>query len=61
MYVISDLNGEKIVRNENKSQKTTQEEFMIEKVIKIKGDRLHIKWKDYDSLFKSWINMGDIA
>ena len=30
-------------------KKTNQKEFRIEKVIKRKGDKLHVKWKDYDS------------
>ena len=39
-YEINDLNGEKIVRSfyEKELQKTNQEEFRIEKVIKRKGD-----------------------
>ena len=38
MYVISDLNGKKIIGKfyEKKLQKTNQEEFRIEKVIKKK-------------------------
>ena len=37
-YIISDLNGEEIVRtfHEKKLQKTNQKEFRIEKVIKRK-------------------------
>ena len=47
-YVISDLNGEEIVGTyENKLQKTNQKEFRVEKVIKIKDDKLHVKWKGY--------------
>ena len=46
-YVINDLNGEKIIGTfyENKLQKTNQQEFRIEKVIKKKGDKLLVKWK----------------
>ena len=28
-------------------QKAKQKEFRIEKVIKRKGNKLHVKWKDY--------------
>ena len=28
----------------------------VEKVIKIKVDKLYVKWKVYDNLFNSWIN-----
>ena len=44
-YVISNLNGEKIVETfyEKESQKTNQIEFRIEKVIKRKYDKLFVK------------------
>ena len=37
-------------------QKNNQKEFRVEKVIKRKGDKLYIKWKDYHSFFNSWID-----
>ena len=44
-YVISDLNGEVITGSfyEKELQKTNQKKFRIEKVIKRKGDKLHVK------------------
>ena len=44
-YVINDLNGEEIIGTfyENELQKTKQNEFRIEKVIKKKGDKLYVK------------------
>ena len=44
-YVINDLNGEEITGTfyENELQKTNQEEFRIEKVIKRKGDKIYVK------------------
>ena len=52
-YVINDLNGEEIIGTfyEKELQKTNQQEFRIEKVIKRKGDKLYVKWKDYDNSF----------
>ena len=46
-YVISDLNGEQITGTfyEKELQKTNQEEFRIEKVIKRKCDKMYVKWK----------------
>ena len=41
------------------AKKTNQKEFRV-KVIKIKGNKLYVKWKDYDCLFSSWINKKDI-
>ena len=37
-------------------QKTYQEEFRIEKVIKGKDVELYVIWKSYDNLFNSWID-----
>ena len=56
--MISALNGEEIIGTfyEKKLQKTSQENFRIEKVLKRKGDNLHVKWKGYDNSFNSWIN-----
>ena len=57
-YVINDLNGEEIIGTfyEKELQKTNQQEFRIEKVIKRKGDKLYVKWKGYDNSFNSWID-----
>ena len=62
-YVISDFNGEKITRTfyEKELQKTGQEKFRIEKVIKRKGNKLYVKWKGYDNSFNSWIDKKDIV
>ena len=62
-YVINDLNGEEIIGAfyENELQKTNQEEFRIEKVIKRKGDKIYVKWKGYEDLFNSWVDKKDIV
>ena len=62
-YLINDLNGEKNIGTfyEKELQKTNQEEFRIEKVIKRKGDKLYVKWKGYDNSFNSWIDKKDLA
>ena len=61
-YVISDLNGEKLAGSfyEKEMQKTSQEKFRIEKVLKRKGDKLYVKWKRYDNSFNSWIGKKDL-
>ena len=46
---------------ENELQKTNQEDFRIEKVIKKKGNTLYVKWKGYDNSFNSWIDKKDIV
>ena len=42
-------------------QKTNQNEFRVEKVIKRKGDKLYAKWKSYDNSFNSCIDKKDIV
>ena len=45
-----------------KNYKTNhQQEFRIEKVIKRKGDKLYVKWKDYNGSFNSWIDKKDLV
>ena len=58
IYVISDLNGEEITGSfyDKELQKNNRKEFRIEKVLKRKGDKLHVKWKGYDNCFNSWID-----
>ena len=41
-------------------QKTDQKEFRIEKVLKIKGDKLYDKWKGYNNCFNCWIDKKDL-
>ena len=62
-YVINDLNDNEIIWTfyEKELQKTNQHEFRTEKVIKKKGDKLYVKWKVYNTLFKSWIDKKDLA
>ena len=62
-HFISDLNGEKIIETfyEKELQKTNQQEFRIEKIIKRKGDKLYVKWKGYNNSFNSWIDKKDIV
>ena len=42
-------------------QRTNQQDFRIEKVIKKKGDKLSVKWKGYDNSFNSWIDKKDLS
>ena len=62
-YAISDLNNKPITGSfyEEELQKTSQEKFRIEKIIKRKDDKLFIKWKEYDNSFNSWIDKKDLV
>ena len=62
-YVIDNLNGEEVTGTfyEKELQKIDQQGFRIEKVIKKKGDKLYVKWKEYDNSFNSWIGKKDLV
>ena len=61
-YLINDLNDEKIVgtRYDKELQKTNQQEFRIENIVKKKCDKLYLKWKGYDSPFNNRIDKKDL-
>ena len=61
-YVNSDLNREEITASfyEKELQKSSQEKFRIEKVLKRKGDKLYVKWNGYNNRFNSWIDKKDL-
>ena len=44
------------IKNCKKKKKKNQKEFTIEKVIKKKGNKLYVKWKEYNNSINSWIN-----
>ena len=59
---INDINGDKITGSfyerelQKKKQKKKQKELRNEKVIKRKGEKLHVKWKGYNNSFNSGID-----
>ena len=61
-YIVNDLNDEETIGSfyEKEMQKTSQEEFRIEKVLKKKGDKLYVKWKGNNNSFNRWINKKDL-
>ena len=62
-YVFNDLNGEEITGTfyEKELQKTSQDEFRIEKVIKRKGNKIYVKWKGYNNSLNSWIDKAGLV
>ena len=62
-YKIVDLNGEEIKGTfyEPELQKTSQELFRIEKVIKRGKNKSLVKWKGYSDDFNSWVDKKDIV
>ena len=41
----------------NCKKKKIKKSFDLKKVIKRKGDKLYVKWKEYDNSFKNWIDL----
>ena len=62
-YKIADLNGEEIQGTfyEPELQKTSQQLFRIEKVIKRGKKKSLVKWKGYSDDFNSWVDIKDIV
>ena len=57
-FVIYDLNVEEIIGTfyEKELQKTNQQEFRVDKLIKKKEHKLYVKWEGYDNSYSSWID-----
>ena len=62
-YKIADLIGKEIEGTlyEPELQKTSQELFRIEKVIKRGKKKSLVKWKGYSDDFSSWVDNTDIV
>ena len=62
-YRIADLNGEVIQGTfyEPKLQKTNNDTFRIEKIIKKGRNKSLVKWKGYTDKFNSWLDNKDIV
>ena len=60
-YVTNDLKGEEIVLTffGKELQKTNKKDIRVEKVIKRKGNKAYVTWKDFDSFFNSRIDKID--
>ena len=60
---IADLNGEEIQSTfyEPELQKTSQETFRIEKIIKREKKKSLVKWQGYSDAFNSWVDNKDIV
>ena len=63
-YQIKDMN-DKIIKGqfyekELQLTKNITGEYIIEKILKTKGNNIFVKWRNYDSSFNSWVNKSDI-
>jgi hypothetical protein len=61
-YKVKDLNGEEIKGTfcEQEMQKSTQDTFHIERVLKTKGNKFLVKWMGYSEKFNSWVDKKDV-
>ena len=61
-YKINDYNGEEIQGSfyEQELQKTKQDIFRIDKIMKQQGNKCLFKWLGYHDSFNSWIDYKDI-
>ena len=64
MYKLKDMNDEiiegSLYEKELQKTKNTSDEYIIEKIIKTKNDKLFVKWRGYNNSFNSWINKKDV-
>ena len=61
-YKLEDLKGEEIKGTfyEPELQKTEQQIYRIEKIIKKKKGKTCVKWKGYSDEFNSWVDNKDL-
>ena len=64
MYKFKDMNDEIIegsfYEKELQKTKNTTGEYIIEKIIKTKNNKLFVKWRGYNNSFNSWIDKNNI-
>ena len=64
-YQLKDMNNE-IIRGqfyekELQLTKNTTGEYIIEKILKTKNNKIYVKWRGYDNSFNSWINKNTVT
>ena len=63
-YQLKDMNDEIIdgqfYEKELQLSKNTTGEYIIEKILKTKGNSIFVKWRGYSNDFNSWVNKSDI-
>ena len=63
-YQLKDMNDGIIkgIFSERELSKTknTSDEYIIEKILKTKGNQMYVKWRGYSNNFDSWVNKNDI-
>ena len=64
MYKLRDMNDEIIQGSFYKKQlqktKNISDEYIIEKIIKTKNNKIYVKWRGYNDSFNSWVDKNNI-
>ena len=64
-YELKDMNDKNIegifYEKELQKSKNVAGEYIIEKILKTKGNKIYVKWRNYNNSFNSWINKSDIT
>ena len=64
IYQLKDINDEIIkgtfYEKELSKTKNTTGEYIIEKILKTKGNNIFVKWRGYSNNFNSWIDKNTI-
>ena len=64
-YQLKDMNDEIIkgifYEKELQLTKNTTGEYIIEKVLKTKGNKIYVKWRNYSNNFNSWIDKNSVT
>ena len=64
-YQLKDMNDEIIegqfYEKELQLSKNTTGEYMIEKILRTKGNQIFVKWREYSNNFNSWIDKNTVT
>ena len=64
-YQLKDMNNEiiKAIFYERELQltKNTTGEYIIEKILKTKGNQMYVKWRGYSNNFNSWVDKNSVT
>ena len=64
-YQLKNMNDEIIkgifYEKELQLSKNTTDEYIIEKILKTKGNQMYVKWRGYSNNFNSWVNKSVIT
>ena len=64
-YKLKDVNNKNIdgtfYEKELQKSKNVTGEYIIEKILKTKGNKIYVKWRNYNNSFNSWIDKNSVT